>query len=323
MWIKLGNLAQKNKMIIFVANILQIILEKEIKVKQMWKYLLMLLFCTYIHVTPSFGMHEERIICTFPRCTQSFTTILMMNAHIKMHKECGGTLLKCKNTECKDFFYSTEQRKNHYLAAHPEIAAALAVKKIRKPSIRKAKKKKKKPTKVPVIAIMSALSRAPSATVIIENQINSSPVTAPNSMPFVPAGIIATPPNSKALPASNAIVQATPVILSVAHQAALSLVSLEKKRLSSYKSFCDLESAISPSRQEITESISALPLVSPRKKKISEGSVYKRHLPLKEYECCKQFAYQHSSKYKLHVLQEHPELFLTIHDPECSVCARY
>lgn len=86
------------------------------------------------------------------------------------------------------------------------------------------------------------------------------------------------------------------------------------RQKNSYKKFCEIEAKISGS-YGVINTISALPSVKPKSK------IGKKYWYLKKDECCKRLADQHPSKYKLHVLQKHPERYdITMHPLNCLGC---
>lgn len=85
-------------------------------------------------------------------------------------------------------------------------------------------------------------------------------------------------------------------------------------RILPYKKFCELEANMS-FPYGATKSISAFPIMKLKSK------IGKKYWYIKKDECCKQLADQHSSKYKLHILQEHPERYnATMHPADCLAC---
>lgn len=92
------------------------------------------------------------------------------------------------------------------------------------------------------------------------------------------------------------------------------VLTSKRTQMMPYKKFCEIEAnTISP--YGVIRSISALPIVKPKSK------IGKKYWYIKKDECCKQLADQHPSKYKLHILQEHPERYnTTMHPLDCLRC---
>lgn len=262
---------------------------------------------------PSWAMQKKKVVasrkCTFGHCQATFDNDILLFAHLKMHKECDGTLLACANTTCGQLFFNKAQRNTHYTAPHPELIKDL------KPIVRKTYPKKGKNGKGKKVKFD------------IPEKIKETPIAHQEEIALTP--VPATPE-----PVASPVLQITTAAIIAGAKITPTSVTLPVilKRKTAYQKFCELESSIDPRYKDVEESYSALPkpiskkrLKAPKKRVIAEPEVeiIKEVVPVNRYGCCQRFVNQHPSEYKLHALRYHPEAFLDVHDPDCSVCARH
>lgn len=274
------------------------------------KKLIFALYCMHIIFIPSLAMEKRqsipRVKCSFPNCTQTYENDILLFAHLKMHKECDGSLLVCAMPSCQQLFYNKAQRDGHYIALHPELAKDLKLR-VRKPCPKKETTAKSKKVKFD-----------------LSPKIQDIPCAQPQEVTFTP---------QPTRPVVSPIVQNSTAAILAAAKITLTPTELPviAKRKTPYQKFCELESSANKRFKDVEESYSALPkpirkkrLKSPKKRVIpeSEVEIIKEVAPLNRYGCCQRFVNQHPCEYKLHALNYHPELFPDVHDPECTVCAR-